>query len=194
MSLSLMPAFLTGLQPRFRGKRVLSNRRQRVSISATCHVYPILPCFLLVKGHICHTNTVNLYLEFQCFMSMQNIFTIFSKLEFYWFHLTLFTFFSQSKLTSNVSSDISDFKKFNVKASGVKGEFDFFFFLSCNKSSVIYKIIGSWIACMLWTFSDQRAWQGKFNNPYRKVNFIWMNEVHLAGIFNIQFMLWWFLL
>lgn len=46
MSLSLMPAFLTGLQPRFLGKRVLSNRRQRVSISATCHACPIMHCFL----------------------------------------------------------------------------------------------------------------------------------------------------
>lgn len=31
VSLSLMPAFLTGLQPRFLGKRALSNRRRKVS-------------------------------------------------------------------------------------------------------------------------------------------------------------------
>lgn len=52
MSLSLMPAFLTVRQPRFRGKRVLSNRKRKVSIpcgscsptSVTCpHPYPPAP-------------------------------------------------------------------------------------------------------------------------------------------------------
>ncbi len=59
-------------------------------------------------------------------MDMQNLFTIYFKLQapFYGFHLALFTF-SHSKLTSNMSTSLSNIKIFNVNASVVKGEIDY---------------------------------------------------------------------
>lgn len=77
---------------------------------------------MLPFRHLFLTSTVIHYLIFSFNVSWvckTCVFSLELHAPFYGFHLTLITF-SQSKLTSNMSTDSSDIKMFNVNASVVK--------------------------------------------------------------------------